>query len=303
MKILYSADNRFGAAHQLKDFINATSHEVKVAAYPKSGRLLPFIDWNLNAAKNNITQLQNDIKDYYPDLVLIDAEPIIADIAFKLDIPILYCSSLHLLDGLVWKRGQRIGSSATIEELRRKLKTLPPSFDTLIYSPFGDLSIHPEIQDGFEWIQPYHIFVDQSFTDHSISVIEDPVRNIEFIKLFQRCQERITIENIDSESYKLVLSSAKFFLMEGNTRQVADAIYNRKPIIFFPKIKDPENLLNAIIGSNLQIGINLDQVELSGLSSVDKIEKAVIEFIPNKINKIKEHKKLHERINELWECM
>lgn len=302
MKIVYSADDRLGAANQIADFLKSTSHEVKVAAYPKSGRLLQFVDWNLTAAKLNPDQLRHDIKEFYPDFVLIDAEPIVANIAHKLDIPILYCSSLHLLDGLVWNRGSR-KYSATIEELRRKLSLLPPGVAKFIYSPFGDLQQNLEIKEDFEWIQPYHCATPSQEDGSILFLVEDPLREPGLTKAFQSSKNlRIEKGIIDNDSYQSSLSKARSLLIEGTTRQIADGIYNTKQLYLCPKIRDAENILNATVCANLQIGMDLGQVELAGLLALEKLEKAFSS--PTSIpNRVKDNKRLHERINELWECM
>jgi len=302
MKIVYAADDRLGAAHQLRDFVKNTSHQVKVAAYPSSGRLLPFIDWNLSAAIANQAQLQKDIEIYYPDFVLIDGEPIIANIAEKLGLPILYCSTLHLLDGLVWKRGEK-QYSATIEKLRRKLSILPAGVAKLIYSPFGDLKSSIEIKDDFEWIQPYHVQVESTMKNISLSVIEDAKRKNALDSILQSCN-KVDVVSITTEddSYLSSLANAGNIITDGNTRLISDGIYNNKSLFVCPKIKDPENLLNAILCANTNLAIDLGQVELAGYLAVAKIERAnESSLILSKI--IKQHKKLHERINELWECM
>lgn len=307
MKIVYAADNRWGAAYQLKAFVENTSHEVKVAAYTKSGRLLSTIDWNLDAAKNNLDKLQLDIERYYPDFVLVDCEPIIANIAAKLDIPILYCSSLHLLDGLVWYRGQREYSN-TIEQLRRKIYSMPAGITKLIYAPYGDLvNTSLQVNEGFEWIQPYHTKTlsskDLSSKDLILSVIEDPTRSVALQQIYESSGKyKIITDTIGNGSYLSNLSHSQSLLIEGNAREVADSIYNNKRMIFIPQVKDAENVLNAIVCSNLKIGINLNQIELAGTSALSKIENA-IEFIPKTFTVVNNHKKLHERIDELWECV
>lgn len=303
MKIVYAADNRWGAAYQLQGFLQNTCHEVKVAAYPKSGKLLSCIDWNLDAVPYNFNQLQTDIKDYYPDFVIIDGEPIIANLANKLDIPILYCSSLHLLDGIIWQRKQRAYSS-TLEQLRRKLRSLPPGVAKLIYAPYGDLITPPQINDDFEWVQPYHTNAFQ-FGETILSLLEDPNRNSIIKKICDSSRKfKMVINRIDDDSYLSSLSQSSTLLMEGNVRQVADGIYNNRFLIFCPQVRDAENVLNAIICSDLKLGIDLGQIELAGTLALDKIEKA-IENVAKKPSDcmMVNCKKLHERIDELWECM
>lgn len=299
MKILYSVDNRFGAAQPLKDFMSVSKHKVRVAAYPSSGRLLQFVDWNLHAAKQNISVLEQDIKKYYPDLVLIDGEPIVAHIAHKLDIPIIYCSPLHLLDGLSWTKRDR-GYYATIEKLRFRLSSLPPAINKFIYAPFGSFNL--SIKEGFEWIEPYHIEVGSNVDKSILSSLEDPVREKAFQEIYQVSDDLNFLQaHPEDESYSSSLSVASSIVTDGSVRQITDGIYNNKTLLVCPKIQDPENVLNAILCQNLQLGKNLGQLELAGRSALEQIERAV-DVIPNR-HTIKRYKKLHERIDELWECM
>lgn len=300
MKILYSADNRFGAAQPLKDFLSVSRHKVKVAAYPSSGRLLQFIDWNLYAAKHKMFELEQDIKRYYPDLVLIDGEPIVAHIAYKLDIPIVYCSPLHLLDGLEWVKRDR-GYYATVEKLRFRLSSFPPGVNKFIYAPFGSFDL--SIKENFEWIEPYHLAVETKHTNNSVLLsLEDPTRATAFQEICQNSNSlNFTQAHPQDELYSSSLRAATTIVTDGSVRQIADGIYNNKTLLVCPKIQDPENVLNAILCHNLNLGKNLGQLELAGPEALEQIEQA-IDCVPNKYT-IKRHKKLHERIDELWECM
>lgn len=301
MKIIYAADNRLGAASPLKEFLSHTSHQVKVAAYPRSGKLLSDIDWNLNAAKDYITQLQQDIKEYYPDLVLIDNEPIVANIAYRLDIPIVYCSALHLLDGLIWHRDQR-GYSTSLEKIRKQVTKLPPGVSKFIYSPFGDFFPSLSLKNGYEWIQPYHLKIKPQAKQLFLAVIEDPNRYHIWQEILSCSKMPIILEQSDSISYPLHLAGCKFILTDGQTRSIADLIYNNIIPILTPQITDGENLLNAIMCVKLKLGIDLGQIELMGRAAIEKIDEVVDASVLNIPPQQQKHPQLHERINQLWEC-
>lgn len=304
MKIVYAADNRLGAAYQVADFIAHSCDEVRVAAYPKSGRFLSHIDWNLDAVKNNTKNcslLRQDIQKYYPDLVIVDAEPIVANIADQLDLPIIYCSPLHLLDGLNWPKDYR-RYSAVLTRIRQKLIKLPAGVAKFISSPWGDFSNSLLIKNGFEWIQPYHMKSEITSGCNSMVVIDNSIRKKDFNNILSYCGLTMFEDYILSDSYQECLNQTCYFLMDGQTRHLSDALYNNKSPIIFPEAKDGETLLNALLADNLTIGTNLDQIELIGREAVDKI-KQVLSFPPNtRYHQHHSRKQLHERINELWEC-
>src|SRR5260221_65071 len=77
MRVVYSADNRPGAAYQLKGFADAflqsSDNQLYVAAYPQSGRFLLTFRWNLYGAIQYYEILRLDILDLNPDLVIVDS--------------------------------------------------------------------------------------------------------------------------------------------------------------------------------------------------------------------------------------
>src|SRR3990167_6151836 len=275
MRIVYSAGNRLGAAHQVFGFLEHTSHDVRIAAFRRSGRLLHFTDWTLDAIKsdNNIERLQIDIQKYDPDLVVIDGEPVVATIARSLSIPIVYCSPLHILDGVPWERGQ-LAYSAQVEELRKTLTDLPIGVTRFVYSPFGDIDGMPSLRDGFEWVRPYHFSVDRTPQVESILfVIEDDSRFENLTKTTLGLRLNLEYSRELDFSYIENLKLAEWVFTTGETRHIADAIYSNKQICIFPNIKDPETIMNAILCSQFGVGFDAGQVELMGRFAQAEIEK------------------------------
>lgn len=306
MKILYAIEDRCGAAIQLKQFIDNTSHQIRIAAYPSASTYVNPIDWNLYAIRNDATalsELNKDVKNYYPDLVIVDGESIISKIASYLEIPIVYCSPLHLLDGIVWKKGQR-QYSAHLEQVRQRLKKFPQGVCKFIYSPFGDLDNSPELRDGFEWIQPYHKTVPKHTNSILLSTIEDNIRDSKFQTILQKLMYSVIFDKCFNNSYIENLAQSLYIFTEGHTQYISDALYNNRYPIIVPNTKDPETLLNAIWCCNLTVGVDVGQAELIGRAALSQIDKALDGIsIPICHQIVPQHKKLNERINELWECM
>lgn len=307
MKIIYSAGNRIGANTQLARFldnIDETKHEVKTAAYLKSSYSLPAIDWNLNAiyknTPNNIklysldndkyktditTQLLNDVAEFNPDLIICDNEHIFALIAKDMGVPLWYCSPMLLSEGIVWDSAKKINYSYFVDlESIDKRGIFPEADKYLIYSPFCDLKKRPELKSyrdddwneicKYNWVRPYYNKVNGNV------FINETSRLLELNK---------TIKYIDLKEY---------YLTDGNTDNVADAIYSKKKIIITPSVKNREAMLNSIVLHKYKIGIDIGQVELMDRFCLDEIENAM-GFNLKRIELQKSNnKQLHEIIDE-----
>ncbi len=296
MRIVYGTGNRLGAGPILSQFLSHTNHTIKVAAHLKSKPPDSFIDWMLDAADSNIEQLQADIEEFDPDLVVSDAESYTANIAGSLNIPIIYCSPLHLLDGVVWERKKR-SCSHILEKTKKILRNLPGGVIRLVYSPFGNLSNKPTLKEGYEWIQPYSMFsVDDSpQVTGQLVVVEDPVRRKNLEKVFNGSS---VISSTDP-SYSKLLTESQHIFISGETNILADCICLNKKISLIPDITDPEMLVNTELCSQYNSGADLGQIELLERYARSELEKPY----NSSYTVVSENKFLHDRIEELWESM
>lgn len=317
MKILYSAGNRTGADQQLFRILPTLSdHQVKVAAHAKSSESLIHIDWTLDALyhKFEIKQPQEltklfghlgapkinlspteilfqEVDDFGPDLIISDGEPVLAHIAQSLSIKLWYCSPLHLLDGILWNRGD-LKYLSLLDATKKFLNALPPADKKFIYSPFGDLINPPKLRNGFQWIRPESNLLDNSeMDDQDIAIIQDKKRLTKLSKILNCLEPNITLFsclclgnsfsqlktiNLDKrDKYQQYFSKANWVFTTGESSYIADAIYNKVGrICIAPSLSDPETLLNAICCRMLNLGDDLAQVELMDKFSVDEIEKS-----------------------------
>lgn len=300
-KIVYSVDDRIGASFQVGDFVENTEAFVKVAGYSSLYGAFDHFDWTLDPIESYpelAKKIESDIVDWEPDLVIIDAEPIVARIAAKHNIPIVNCSALHLLDGVRWKRGQR-KYTTVLELTRHKLGELPPARVNLIYSPYGFTGA--ELKEGYEWIEPYAISVEGQ-PKHSMACVFDNDRYDSLCMFALRSAENI-VRWRGTQHYETTLADAKSILTEGYSSVIADALANGKEIRVIPNVKDPEQALNALMCSAYELGEDLGQIELLGMLALDDLEKSFEREL--KINSHYEPvgKLLDERISELWESM
>lgn len=315
MKILYGAGNRIGANFQLVRFLNHTNHQIKIAAHIKSSESLPHVDWTLDALYNKLTPKQtsdvnqlfghsgvpninlgqaeillSEIDDFSPDLVISDAEPIVAHAAQSLSIPLWYCSPLHLLDGVEWSRGQ-LRYTSLLSATRKFLETLPQAAKTFVYSPLGDLKNRPPLKSGYEWIGPYRFKkLPTELVNKNVAIIPNQKRISSLTKilncvdsellLFTEFKDKFSkLQNLDikdTELYRKLLGECRWFFTTGETSYLADAVYNTvSRVCIAPNLQDPETLLNAIACRLCELGDDLAQVELMDKFSVGEIEKSM----------------------------
>ena len=318
MKIVYSCANRIGAGVQLTRFLREIdgnpNFTVRIAGYVQPTESLTHIDWTLDALKhryslknkqeliklfgyhgipdvgfNELSILLEEISEFNPDIVICDAEPIVANIAKTLGLRLWYTSPLHLLDGVKWKPGQ-IKYRAKLEKYKKLLAKLPKAERRFVYSPFGSL-YGVELKDGFEWMTPYHV-EGYGQTSGGVAIIKNRNRISILSKilncvspfdltLFSRYGYNLShlasvnmLDEKNRDIYRDIVSRSSWVFTTGETNFVADALYNGAKICVAPDLEDPEALLNAIMVRNYGVGDDLAQVELLESYAVEAIEKS-----------------------------
>lgn len=338
MKILYSAGNRVGANSQLCRFLTSLGeeHTIRIAAYLKSSHSLSHINWTLDALhhkaipKKRSKELQNlfghsgvpvinvenatvflsEAVEFEPDLVISDGEPIAAHVAKSVGAELWYVSSLHLLDGIDWSKGQ-LRYLSLLDNTRKALSKLPEPDRCFVYSPFGDVAFRPALKPGYEWITPYY-FNSQpgNYNYNYVCVINEFERFSSLIKIINSLYEKIALVspynesfynvesflNADNKTYEQLLDGCRKIFTTGETSYVADALYNGKNVCVAPSLNDPEALLNAILVREYSVGSDVAQVELMDVFALNEIETELAR--PNEIGFLSKQKRflLHERI-------
>ncbi|MHA2427477.1 MAG: hypothetical protein ACXADB_05600 [Candidatus Hermodarchaeia archaeon] len=321
MKIVYSCSNRIGAGVQLTRFLRrmeGSEHEVRIAGFRRPTESITHIDWTLDAMRHRYSSknkqglielfgyhglpdvgfkelsiLLEEISEYNPDLVICDAEPIVANIAKVLGFRLWYCSPLHLLDGVKWGPGQ-IKYRARLEKHRKLLDKLPIAERVFVYSPFGDIEgTGPELKSGYEWMQPYHHCGDtDGAKSGGVAILKDGTRISILSKilncvppfdltLFSRYKydlsHLVSVSMLDQEGrdkYRDIVSRSSWVFTTGETSFVADAVYNGAKVCVAPDLNDPETLLNATLIEQYGLGDDVAQVELMESYAVGTIEKS-----------------------------
>jgi hypothetical protein len=257
-----------------------------------------------------VVKLMEDIRDYEPDLIICDGEPIVSHIAKSLGIRLWYCSALHLLDGIEWSCGQ-MRYFSLLDKTRRVLGRLPEAERTFVYSPFGDVGFRPTLKKGYEWIRPYYYDVGGTSNLEGIAVIRDddrisilskilnciPPFNFTLFSPFAYNLSHLESGNIfDVEKYKVALSNCRWLFSTGETSFISDAIYNGvERLCIAPRLDDPEAMLNAILCKLYNIGDDVGQVEYMEQYSVDAVEASYNNKSVDYLN-MQDRKYLHEVI-------
>lgn len=303
MKLLYATGNRLGAGQALAALWLANPQlDMRVAGYQNLSDAVCQFDWTLDPIEKYphlLDQITEDVLAWEPNMAIVDAEPIIASIAHKHDIPIVKCSSLHLLDGVKWKRGQQ-KYTTTLESTRILLSKLPPAVASLVYAPYGFTGA--ELKPGFEWIEPYVTEVKGSLSSKiSLAAILDSSR----IELLQNLWTAVVDEFHckNWHNYPENLQKAKSILCSGETSLIADALIYGKELRLIPNVKDPENVLNALMCSVYKLGEDLGQIELLGRLAIADLQKSFEHSFKAQVQYEPVGKLLHERIEEIWESL
>ncbi len=324
LKILYAAANNENSKIQLLRFIKAIEGKpyiVKVAAYKKSSPNIN-IDWTLDCLLdvfkpeyiyNNNDNFQiyfEQIKYFNPDLIISDLEYFTSYAANVLGITLWQCSSSALNHAFTKKQKYNMGLNKKYSYVlnknifiaNRNNYILENSNCKFIYSHFGDLDNPPDINEGYEWIRPYHNIGKKSLLcKHNIvaglskankkiiSFIKNYEDSVAFTPYTNENYNNVVLKNIENESeYFCNLKNSNYFICEGQTSFLADAFYNFKKSFIMMNHEDTECISNSILSENFNLSKNLYNKNISELehSEVSYTINPNIKFLHEKIEEI-----------------
>jgi uncharacterized protein (TIGR00661 family) len=324
MKILYAAQNNTNARIQLSRFLKAmqgSQHQIKVAAYKNSSPRDVSVDWTLdcllNLYKPEILSLENDnlqiyyeqLKYYAPDLVISDLEYFTGYLANLLNISVWQCSSTLINYGLARDEKYNLGvfkyyahALHRDERHRQRLTNLlDNSNGNFIYSHFGDTPQPPQLQDGFQWVRPYHQVgksatpcqhhVVAGLSGSSKTVLKELRKypdSVAFTDFSQESYHNVLVKDIrNQEEYFCNLKNSPLFVCQGQTSFLADAFYNSKYSLIYPDYQDPEAILNGCVSSHLGLSSTIDLTEdldVYADRTVEPMYDTNIQYLHEKVN-------------------
>lgn len=326
MKILYGASNNLNAKIQLSRFLKAmqgSPHQIKVAAYKLSSPKDVNIDWTLDACLNiyrpELLSLYNDnlniyfeqVKSFEPDLVISDLEYFTSYVANELNATLWQCSSSMINYALTRQEKYGLGLfkyhahslNRDAIHTQRTVNVIDNSNCNFVYSHYGDMKEPPVLQEGYEWIRPYHqvakdyipcqhyVTAGLSNTDKRIlNVLKKYPDSVAFVENSQEHHENVQVKDIRIvDEYYCNLRNSALFVCQGQTSFLADAFYNGKYALIYPNFDDAESITNSHLAYKLGIGrLMLYSDDLSPYTSY-KVEPVCLDSV----------KYLHERIEEL----
>jgi len=310
VKILYGIGNRIGAtiqASRISDHLE--DHDIRFIGGNISFDYMKYVHWNVDAVCSNSTYdieqyeyLIDDIAIWNPDLIISDTEQISAKIANILNIPLWYCSPLHLDDGLDWPKGSKI-ISKIIYKYRKDLLTLPAPNRIYIYSPFCSLNLSSKC--GYEWIKPYYN-KSKELKEYNVAIVPNKNRFKQLKRIFNKINKEILCcsPNYKTNYNNDILECNGNVFLTGETSYIADCMYNNKYMYMMPDNKDFEGILNSIMIQNYGLGTNLNQIELLEDLAPKNISKILDENKKTISNiYLDSTKYLHEVIEEYKESL
>ncbi len=321
LKILYAAGNNLNGKLSLIRFIKATKDlpfKIKMAAYKKSSDASLNIDWTLDClysifdSKIRFSDNQyfdiyfNQVKNFHPDLIISDLEPFTSYIGKTLNVPTWQCSSSMLYWAV--HRNSKIQLS-TIDEYNKiffqeahNREVIKHIIDTSdfngVYSHFGEMFDSPLLKENFEWIRPYHVIgKNKLICKHNIVAatnnsndLLDITKYEDSILFSENNIDNFKIKNIENiEEYACNLYNCNIFLCQGQSNFLADAFYNKKNTIIYPKFGDAECITNLAFAKKYgyckitydlkKIDMNFDNFNFSYNSNIFFLhEKILKEF-------------------------
>lgn len=278
MRVIYSLGDRRSANLQAKDLLQYLPN-AKVAAHAStSSDYLPIIDWNLDSIKhdkNNISLLYKDIELYAPQLIIVDAEPILAKIANYLGIKTISISAMHAIDGIELESSQKTKYKNILKKAKSILDTLNVS-KKYIYSPFGDLHADPPIKNGYEWLS---VTLPYNKVNGNILVVNDNSRVSYLARFIKSAGHNFSIHDVDA------MTSNSCVFTTGDSALISNALECNNYLFLAPSLSDPEAVYNSMLCAEYGLGIDLGSVEVLGRYALNMFK------MPNKIEDIKFKKK------------
>jgi hypothetical protein len=285
MKILYAAGNRIGSFYQMKRFLNSIKHKdyiIKLAAYKiSSGRNLN-IDFTLDVLLNfananspkisvdggNYVYLANEIKRFNPDLIISDMDFYVSNIGIELKIPVWQFSPICLFYGLKHEIKYKLDLHKNYSylfdfDLRKNAfvkNVLNCSSKKFVLSHVGDTVNFDTLEKSFTWVRPNFILgkgnnkTDYLLTSNNKKIISNLKNNIMLLSNNSYEKYDNIISSNDENIYKSYLECCNYFISDGTSTFAADAFYNQKYNLIFPKYTDIESIITAFTNEYFGLG-------------------------------------------------
>ena len=236
------------------------------------------------------------IKEFKPDLVITDFEPLVVYLALLNNIPIISIDNQHAITNAKHKISKIYWLNFLMAKLVIKLfiiksdKQIITSFFPLRLKNTSSVLVKPILCNKILKLKSSyknHIFVYQ--TSKSNKKLLNELRRMDEIFIVYGFYQEQTIGNLtfrdfNEKEFYSDLSSCKAVITNGGFMMISEALYLKKPILSIPVKKQFEQTLNAIYLEKLGYGM------FAKKTSKDIIER-FLKSIPRFRNKLKDYKK------------
>ena len=309
LKILYAAGNRIGAHFQLKRFLQSIQHKnyiIKTAAFKKSlgdldvdymlDSLLNFTNPEEISFNGNYSYYSNEIKRFAPDLIISDFEVYTSTIALELNIKLWQFSPINLYYGInndvKYNLGIHKNYFFLLDSSPKRngyiLNLLNNSNRRFVLSHIGDSKYNNIISDNYEWVRPNFILGDGSKKiDYFLAlsktnkIIINELKNknsLLFSSFTLEHFDDLKIENLlEEDQIKEHIENCKYFISDGTATFAADAFYNQKYNIAYPRYDDIESVITSMVNKYCNFGCISNNFNQSNKIEIELNEK--IKFI------------------------
>jgi hypothetical protein len=309
LKILYSAGNRIGSYYQLKRFLQSIQHKnynIKIAAFKKSlgdldadymlDSLLNFTNPEEISFNGNYTYYSNEIKRFAPDLIISDFEIYTSTIALELNIKLWQFSPINFYYAMNNDVKYNLGIHKNYFHLldsspKRNgyiLNLLNNSNRRFVLSHICDSQYNNIISNNYEWARPSFILgYGNKKIDYFLALLKsnkniiNELKNknsILFSPYMNESFDDLKIEDISKDSiYEQYIENCKYFVSDGTAVFAADAFYNQKYNITYPRYDDIESIIISMVNRHYNFGCISDNFTQSNKIEIELNEK--VKFI------------------------
>lgn len=261
MKILYGINGE-GLGHfnrsslVIKELKNL-GHEVKTASFnnffSKIDIIIPGIKLSLNKSgvekiklfKDFLTFNKNTSIDYYPDIIISDFEPVVANFGRKNNIPVISIDNQHRFDYLDRKLPIKLFVYNIFLKMVNKL--FIGNINDKIITCFYDIpgAISPIVRNLEKIGSEYNVIYvkDSTFKDIEKDLNEDLYVLFSNSTEIKETRKFIKFPITDSY-YKLLLSMSKKVISNAGHQTISECLCYNIPLVSYPIKNQPEQLIN-----------------------------------------------------------
>jgi hypothetical protein len=298
VKILIAAQEYYFISDSIKRIMeNNTHHEFMIVCDHISSHTLDDVDFILDPIfikeksvylykkcgvegygnPKTVNILKEDIFNFKPDIVLSNSQ-IVTRICQKFNYNTFYFSSKYSYGSVWWRKAVfETKYKESFFDISEEISKSNKKNERIIsYTPILNIeNINYKNNPIIKTIFPYHLrpIENNDFNFKFTFPISDPTRDINIVNLLKDkdiaflsykdslVDNKKIFDLKDSYTYRKLLYSCDYFISDGNTSYLTDALMCGKKIIVSPSINSVEAKVNANILEKEEVAPNIGQIE------------------------------------------